>query len=153
MNLFEIDRSITDCIDIETGEIVDIDRLHGLEMERDRKIRNIACWIKNLRADAQALKEQKDIFAARQKVAENKAERLKEYLTEYLDGKSIKDTEYSISFRATKSANILNEEAVPEKYKVPQPAKVSKADVLLDLKNGIEVPGAELKEGYAMTLK
>lgn len=161
MNLFEIDRAIEECtravVDEATGEIVgtaiDLQMLEGLQMERDQKVRNIACWMKNLKSDVIALKAQKDAFAARQKSAENKLESLKNYLSAYLDGKAVKETEFAISFRKTKSVNILNEDAVPDTYKVPQAPKVDKAALLADLKAGAEVPGAEIKESLAMTLK
>ena len=60
MNLYEIDNEILSCVDMETGEVVDMDKLNNLQMERDQKIENIGCWIKNLLADAKALKEEKD---------------------------------------------------------------------------------------------
>ena len=44
--LYEIQEDILSCIDLKTGEIIDVERLHGLQMERRQKIRNIACWIK-----------------------------------------------------------------------------------------------------------
>ena len=72
MNLFEIDEAIEKAfalaVDPETGE-VDEERmvlLEALHMERDKKIENIACLIKNLKADAAALKAEKDAFAKRQ---------------------------------------------------------------------------------------
>ena len=67
MNLFEIENEIMNCWDQETGEILDSDRLDQLEMERDTKIENIALYIKNLTADAEALKAEKQSFAERQK--------------------------------------------------------------------------------------
>lgn len=50
MTLYEINEAIMACVDVETGEIIDLDRLNALEMERDRKISNVACWIKDLKA-------------------------------------------------------------------------------------------------------
>ena len=79
MNLYEIENEILNCVDMETGEIVDIEKLESLQMERDQKIENIGCWIKNLLADAKALKEEKDNLAARQKAAENKVASLKTF--------------------------------------------------------------------------
>ena len=86
MNLFEIENEIMNCWDQETGEILDSDRLDQLEMERDTKIENIALYIKNLTADAEALKAEKQSFAERQKAPENKAELLKKYHATYLAG-------------------------------------------------------------------
>ena len=62
MKLYEIDNAIMDCVDMETGEIIDVERLSALQMERDQKIEGIGCWIKNLLSDAKALKEEKDNF-------------------------------------------------------------------------------------------
>lgn len=52
MNLYEINSQILDCIDQETGEVMDIDRLEELNMAKAEKVDNIACWVKNLEADA-----------------------------------------------------------------------------------------------------
>ena len=87
MKLYEIDEAILNCIDTETGEIIDADQLDKLQMERDTKLENVACWIKDLKAEAEAIKTEKQILANRQKVAENKAESLKKYLAYALDGK------------------------------------------------------------------
>ena len=62
MNLYEIDNAILECVDMETGEIIDMDKLSGLQMVRDQKIENIGCWIKNLLSDAEALKSEKKIL-------------------------------------------------------------------------------------------
>lgn len=42
MKLFDIDEAILACVDLETGEIIDPDRLAALEMEREKKIDGIA---------------------------------------------------------------------------------------------------------------
>ena len=45
MKLYEIDQAILNCIDLETGEIIDTEQLDKLTMEREAKLENIACWI------------------------------------------------------------------------------------------------------------
>lgn len=106
MNLYEIDNEILNCVDMETGEIVDLDKLNSLQMERDQKVENIGCWIKNLLADAKALKEEKDNLVKRQKAAENKAESLKRFLFSYLNGEKFKTTRVAISYRSNSSVDI-----------------------------------------------
>ena len=54
MNLYEINSQILDCVDPETGEVMDIDRLEELNMAKAEKVDNIACWVKNLEADVAA---------------------------------------------------------------------------------------------------
>lgn len=51
MNLYEIDEAILTCINPETGEVDDLDRLTKLQMERDRKVENVACCVVAGRAD------------------------------------------------------------------------------------------------------
>ena len=46
MKLYEIDEAIMACIDAETGEIIDADKLDKLTMERDAKIENVKISIK-----------------------------------------------------------------------------------------------------------
>ena len=73
MTIYEIDQAIMECVDIETGEIIDTEQLDKLQMERNTKLENVACWIKDLKAEAEALKAEKQALAERQRVAENKA--------------------------------------------------------------------------------
>ena len=90
MTIYEIDQAIMRCVDLETGEIIDTEKLDKLQMERDTKLENVACWIKDLKAEAEALKNEKQALAERQKVAENKMESLKKYLGYALDGNAFK---------------------------------------------------------------
>ena len=67
MSLYTINQQILECIDLSTGEILDTAAFDQLQMERDEKIENIALWIKSLKADALAYKNEKDAFAEKQK--------------------------------------------------------------------------------------
>ena len=97
-----------ECVN-EDGEVVDTEKLAALEMERDLKISNIACWIKELNAEAKAIKEEKDNLAKRQKVAENKAESLKNYLSMYLNGATFKDARCAVSYRHSTSTEFTGD--------------------------------------------
>ena len=52
MTIYEINNAILNCIDMETGEIIDTEQLDKLQMDRDTKFENVACWIKDLKAEA-----------------------------------------------------------------------------------------------------
>ena len=153
MNLYDIDNAILSCVDMETGEIIDAEKLDELKMEKERKIRNIACWVKELKAEAEALKKQKEAFAAREKAARHKAEGLMSYLGAYLDGKPVKDTEYQISFTPSQATEITDEEVIPPAYRIPQPDKLDKAGILTALKGGTVIPGAQLIERKNIQIK
>ena len=42
MSLYEIENAILDCVDMETGEIVDCEKLEDLQMERDSVLFRLA---------------------------------------------------------------------------------------------------------------
>lgn len=153
MNLFQIDEEIMSCVDMETGEIVDTERLEQLQMDRDTKIENIACWIKNLTADAEALKAQKQAFADRQKAAENKAESLKKYLSGYLGGQKFSTDKVAISFRKTSAVNVIDMTQIPEEFLKYAEPTADKTAIKNAIKAGNTVAGAEVVEGQSISIK
>ena len=153
MKLYEIDAEIMNLIDDETGEIADTERFDELSMERDAKVENMCLWVKNLKAEAEALKAEKDAFAQRQKVVENKMNSLKEFIARYLEGCSFKTTKVNVSFRKSESLEISDVYKIPEdflKYKEPD---VDKTALKQAIKAGAEVEGASIIEKLNIQIK
>ena len=144
--LYEIQEDILSCIDLKTGEIIDVERLHGLQMERQQKIRNIACWIKNLLADARAYEEEEKTFAARKTAAKNKADSLKQYLSDCLHGEKMQDKEFTIGWRKSQKIHIDEGAAIPAAYLIPVPDKVDRQGLKDALRQGVLLPGITLME-------
>ena len=144
--LYEIQEDILSCIDLKTGEIIDVERLHGLQMERRQKIRNIACWIKNLLADARAYEEEEKTFATRKTAAKNKADSLKQYLSDCLHGEKIQDKEFSIGWRKSQRIHIDEGAVIPAAYLIPVPDKVDRQGLKDALRQGVLLPGITLME-------
>ena len=155
MTLYEIDNEIMNCIDEETGEIIDLDRLNALEMERDKKIGNVACWIKDLKAEAEAIKAEKQALEKRQKAAENKAESLKQWLQTVLEGEKFKDARCSISYRKSERvdfADSFNFDTLPDSMKKVT-VEPRKTEIKEFLKAGGEIEGVRIEENTSMTIK
>ena len=114
--LYEIDKSIMECMDADTGEVTDFEALDSLLMQRREKIENIALYIKNLTSDAAAYKAEKEAFAEREKAAQTKIERLKGYLSYALEGQKFSTERCAVSFRKTQRVDILDLAAVPEEF-------------------------------------
>ena len=155
MTLYEIEAEIMDCIDQETGEVIDIDRLNALEMERDKKISNVACWIKDLRAEAEAIKNEKQALDKRQKAAENKAESLKEWLQSILQGEKFKDSRCSISYRKSERVDFSDSfdyNTLPD-YMKKVTIEPKKTEIKEFLKAGGEIAGVSIEENTSMTIK
>jgi hypothetical protein len=153
MKLYEIDEAILACIDQETGEIIDPEQLDALQIERETKLENVALWIKDLTAEAAALKAEKQAFAERQKAAETKAESLKNWLSHALAGEKFKTTRVAVSFRKTKSVQVSDIWALDESFiKYAEPT-ADKAAIKKAIEAGQEVNGATLVESLSLSVK
>ena len=153
MNLYAIDSAILDCVDDETGEIFDMDKFEELSLTRDAKVENICLWIKNLKAEAEALKAEKDAFAARQKAAENKMESLKRYISGYLEGTSFESAKVKVSFRKSESLEILEGAVIPDEYLKFKEPEVNKTDLKKAIKEGLQLPGVSIVENQNIQIK
>lgn len=152
-SLYEINEEILNCVDMETGEIIDAERLSQLQIAFDDKVEGIALWIKNLLADAEAIKEEKNKLADRQRVCENKAKRLKEYLSGFLGGQKFSTPRVAISYRRSESVEVQDATELPEEYlKFAEPT-VDKTKVKKALKEGIELAGVALVENQNIQIK
>lgn len=152
MNLYQIDAAILECLDAETGEVLDCDRLEELHLEREQKIEGVALYIKNLLAGVAEIKVEEAALAERRRVKENKVKRLKEYLADALGGQKFETAKVALSFRSSTGTEITDTRAALDwlenhgkegciKYKAPE---IVLGEVGKLLKAGEEVPGAAL---------
>lgn len=151
--LYEIDQGILNCLDMETGEVIDPDKLSELQMERDTKIENVALWIKNLNADIAAYKAEKDSFAEKEKQAKTKLEGLKNWLTFALNGNKFNTAKVSVSYRKSEAVEV-DEEAVPKKWMVKKVTFApDKTAIKNAIKQGQKIKGCTLVEKNNIQIK
>lgn len=155
MTLYEIDKRIVDLIDDETGEIIDsnLNTFDELIMERNNKIENVALWIKNLRADAEAYKAEAQAFVDRKKAAERKIESLTRLLEITLRGRKFKTERVQIGYRKSDSVQIDKDAKLPDEYLRFREPEPDKAALKKALKDGVEIEGAWLEEKLNMQVK
>lgn len=147
MTLYEIDVGIAECIDEETGEILDYEKLDGLQLERDEKIENIVFLIENTENDITGLKEQEEIFKARRQAAEKKLESLKGYLSYALGGQKFETIKAKVSFRKSEAVVVEDEAKIPKDYWVEKVTEgIDLTAVRNALKAGKSVEGARIEE-------
>lgn len=163
MKLFDIDERLAACVkldesrvvDTESGEIIDLEAIAALEMERDKKLENLGCWYKNLLSDAEALKAQKNAFAEREKAAKAKAESLRGFLGRYLNGKKFETAKVAMSFRKSEAvefdAKCIGD--VPEEFLKFKDPELDKIAVKKAIKAGETVPGCELVQRQNLQIK
>ena len=169
MTLYDIDAQIAALedaaeddmlIDEETGELVSVAQaLDALHMEREAKLENVACWVKNLYAEVEAIREEENRLFKRRKAAEKKAENLKAWMLAAMtreDGATdkIKTGRVSISVRRNPPTTICDDELLPWAYKtVKQVIMPDKAAIKAALLAGQEVPGAHLEYWRSVVIK
>ena len=158
MTLYKINEQLRNAIefgcDPETGEIIDTVALEELEMARDEKIENICLYIKDLKAEAAAIKTEKDVLDARMKASTKKADSLTNYLQLMLSGQKFKTSRCAVSYRKTQAVKITDESLLPDTYirrkVIEEPDKVAIREAL---KAGGDVAGACLEDRQSMTIK
>lgn len=152
MTLYEIDTKISKCIDCETGEVLDLDKLSGLAMERENKLEDVALWIKNLDATTKAIKAERDALKERQEQAEHKALALREWLSKALDGEKMETPKVKVSYR--KSTAVEVDDRLPKKWCskkiVYTPDKVA---IKTAIQNGKRITGAKIVERQNIQIK
>jgi len=145
MKLYEIDRAILECVDGETGEVIDLDRLNQLTMDRRSKIDNIICWYKQLIAEAMAIENEIKTLKERQNQKINKSESLKLWLSDILNGAKFESSRNCVTWRKSDEVNITDETKIPTEYRVEKnEIVISKADIKKAIKDGITIAGVEL---------
>jgi hypothetical protein len=159
MKLYEINEAILNCVDPETGE-ADIEKLDELMLIREAKIENLALWVKNLRAEAEAIKAEEDIIMAeakalaqRRQAKERKADGIRKYLEKVLEGQKFETSRVLCSFRKSQKVEITNLDKIPDdylRYSAPTPDKVA---ITAAIKDGISIEGAELVDSVTMSIK
>lgn len=160
--LYEIDADIINCIDTETGEVLDVERLDALNMERDAKIEGVALYIKELQAEADAIKAEEHALAARRKSKEKLLSGYAQWLSNVLSGRAFETAKVALGFRKSTACEIngceldlieyLEKSGYDDCVKYGAPA-IDKSKVKKLLNDGVKIPGAVLVERNNLQIK
>lgn len=162
MNLYQIDGMIQDAlamaVDPETGEINEeyMAALDALEMQRDRKIENIICLIKNFRAEAAAIKAEKEALQKRQKAAESRADSLARYLSNALNGERFTSPRGAVTYRKGTKVELnpgVTVYDIDTHYIRMKEPELDKTAIAKALKEGQAVEGVHLEETVSTIIK
>lgn len=157
-----IDAEDGNLINTETGEVITFDaykelqdKLDKLGEKREEKISNIACWIKQLNADAEAIKQEKINLEKRQKSCLNKVQSLKKYLNYALNGEKFKDARVSISYRTSKQVDFAPDFDFSNLPKEFQRIKIEprKTELQKAIENGQTFDGVIIKDNINIQIK
>ena len=160
--LYEIDQEILDCVDAESGEILDTEKLDALQMEREEKLEGVALWIKDMKAEAEAIKAEADKLNARKKALDNKIDGLKNWLMMALDGGKLKTARCNVYLTHSQRLSVVDEQKligylqntrVPDEFLRFREPELRKDEIKKALKDGVYIPGASLEESESVVIK
>ena len=160
--LYDIDAAILACVDQETGEIFDPAQLDALQMERAQKLEGVALWVKDLKAEAEAVKAEADKLNARKKAIDNKVESLKTWLMYALGGEKLKTPRCNVYQTHSQKVVIDDEKAMidmlmsspfGEKFLRIKEPEIDKNALKDSLKQGYEYEFAHLEETESIVIR
>ena len=158
MTLYEIDQNIMALID-EDGEITNPEAFDELQITRSEKLEGIACWIKNLKSDAAAIKAEEDVLAERRRTIENKIKSLSEFLSNTLAGQKFSTPRVSVSYSTSKALEIADNDTFVAWASMFNPSLLrikrdpDKKAITDAINGGMDVPGAQIVERKSMQVK
>lgn len=167
MKLYEIATEYQNFLEaIENGEIPEeaiADTLESIISIFEDKADNIACLIKNMSAEAEAIKAEESKLAERRKAKEKQVDRLKEYLSDTLLASGYTKLETArnkITFRKSESVAVDDEAEFikwamgnEDTYLTYKDPTINKTAVKDALKNGIELNGVRIESKQNLQIK
>lgn len=154
--LYELTGQFLDIYNLELDEETKLDTLDSIdwETEYETKVENYIKVMKNIEADVEARKNEIKRLMELNKVDEKKKDHLKDTLSAnmILTGHERVDTPlFKVSFRKSEAVEV-DDLLLPEAYKVAT-WKADKKRLKEDLKNGLEILGAELVERKNLSIR
>ena len=164
MKLYEITGAMVDTLDIflesERDEMDQEFYQESMEILKDElgsKSSNIIKYLRNLEAEAIAIKDEIDRLTKAKKSRESKTKSLKEYLVNtmiFLDKSKIETDLGSYGLRKSHPLEILDISKIPEEFiRRKEEISVDKRAVTNYIKLGHDIEGAALVEKYSLQIK
>lgn len=132
------------------------DTLQALEDDIEDKAENIAKLIRTLTSDIDIIKAEEKRLAERRKSVENRISDLKEYLQNQMEVAGIdkvKRPTLTISIQNNPPSVKVTDETLLFDYMIIPEPKIDKKALLADLKNGVEIAGAEIQQTRGIRIR
>lgn len=140
----EIDGFTYEC-DPETGELLNALEWDALNMAFEEKVENTACYIKNLKSDVEALRNEEKALAKRRQSAEKTIAYLEQLLADNMGGQKFSTAKCVVSFRPSESVEVVDLAHIPAEFlRVKTSYEPDKVAIKAKIKSGQEVSGCQL---------
>jgi hypothetical protein len=136
------------------------DTLEGASGELEEKATNVACFIRNLEASADSIKQAEKEMSERRKAIEKKAESIRTYLKENMQRCGITKIEspfFALTLKKNPPSVVIDDagQIGTNYYVYPEapPPYPDKKLIAQAIKDGFEVAGAHLEQGERLEIK
>ena len=158
MNLYEMTVAANELYELLTsGEIDEQTFTDTLEaMGTEEKLESYCKVIRQLEADAEMFKAEKERMANKQKTVENSVERMKKAVIEFMKAQGTDKTSagtFTVALSTSKAVNIVDESKIPARFLVEQAPKIDKSAIRKELMAGEEITGCELQINEGVRIK
>lgn len=160
--LYELTEMYQNIWELVGDDEVDLEALEKalsqIEDNIEIKAESTAKLIKGIDSDIEVLKTEEKRLADRRKALENKKESIKSYLENHLrimEIDKVKTPLFTVALQNNPpSVNVIDEKLIPKDYvKVVTTTSISKKELLDDLKQGLIIPGAEIKQTKSLRIR
>jgi hypothetical protein len=146
--------------DLDLPEEVVRDTLESLAFPLEQKAANVAMFVRNLEATAEAIKVAESEMAARRRAIENRVASLRHYLHINMQAcgiTKIDNPHLRLVLRSNPPAVVIDSERlIPAEFMrqpEPPPPAPDKGRIAKALKSGLEVPGAHLQNSTRLEIR
>ncbi|MBC6134299.1 siphovirus Gp157 family protein [Listeria booriae] len=158
MRLYELANNYQRVLDLagQTEAETLKDTLDAIKESIDIKAENLGKVIKSLEAEVAGFDVEMKRMSDRKSTIKNNIDGLKRYLQtelEKIGTDKIKGQHLTIAIQNNPPSARVDDESKLTSYLVEQPKKLDKKALLVDLKAGIEVDGAELYQGRSLRIR
>lgn len=158
MNIYEMTVAAQELYELLTsGEIDDQTFEDTLQaMGTAEKLESYCKVIKQLEADAEMLKAEKERIDKKKKTVETSVLRMKKAVADFLKAQGTKKATagiFTAALSTSKAVNILDENKIPARFLVEQAPKIDKSAIRSELMTGAEIEGCELQINEGVRIK
>lgn len=158
MKLYEITAAAASLYDLLTSGEIDEQTLTDTlaAMGAEEKLESYCKIIRQLEADAEALKAEKERIDRKKQTAENAIARMKAAVIDYMNAQESKKSKagiFTVSLSESKAARIVDAEKVPARFLIEQEPKIDKKAIRAELMEGGTVAGCELVTNTGVRIK
>lgn len=133
------------------------DTLESIQESIEDKVENTAKLIKSIEADVTAIKAEEKRLKERRQALETKVDSIKGYLKDQLELAGIDKVKrplITVSIQNNPpSVNITDVNKIPYTFMIQQEPKLDKKAILQAIKDGKEIPGAEITQTRGLRIR